>query len=170
MTSTRRKAHDHEEFLAAMEGVKPLRPVAAKPVARATAAPARPRPQPVVAPRPVHPPNPGIDRRTAERVRKGEMPIDARLDLHGMTQEAAHRALDRFIAHAVERGQRLVLVITGKGRLDSPGVLRDAVPRWLAAGAQGPRVLLSATAQPRHGGGGALYVYLRRRRASEASE
>src|SRR5690606_22113463 len=57
----------------------------------------------------------GLDRRTAERLRRGELPIAARLDLHGMTQEEAHRALVRFLARAQAAGQRCVLVITGKG-------------------------------------------------------
>jgi DNA-nicking Smr family endonuclease len=101
----------------------------------------------------------GLDRRTAERLRRGELPIAARLDLHGMTQEEAHRALVRFLARAQAAGQRCVLVITGKG-----DVLREAVPRWLAEGETSDRVLATSLAQPRHGGDGARYVLLRRLR------
>jgi DNA-nicking Smr family endonuclease len=99
----------------------------------------------------------GLDRRTAERLRRGEMAIEARLDLHGMTQEEAHGALVRFLARAHVAGQRCTLVITGKG-----AVLREAVPRWLGEGEAQARVLATSPAQPRHGGGGALYVLLRR--------
>jgi DNA-nicking Smr family endonuclease len=103
----------------------------------------------------------GLDRRTAERLRRGELPIEARLDLHGLTQEEAHAALGRFLGRAHGAGQRCLLVITGKG-----AVLREAVPRWLAEGETRARILASSPAQPRHGGGGALYVLLRRIRDS----
>jgi DNA-nicking Smr family endonuclease len=117
-------------------------------------------------------PAPGLDRRSSERLRRGELPIDARIDLHGMTQEVAHRALAGFIGRAQEAGKRCVLVITGKGarRADAgdwraeQGVLRNAVPRWLAEPPNRGRVLAYAPAQPNHGGGGALYVLLRRLR------
>jgi DNA-nicking Smr family endonuclease len=101
----------------------------------------------------------GLDKRTAQRLRRGEMPIEARLDLHGMFEEEAHRAAASFIARAHADGLRLVLLITGKG-----AVLREAVPRWLDEGATRARVLSTSWAQPRHGGGGALYVLLRRHR------
>ena len=93
------------------------------------------------------------------------MAIERRIDLHGMTQDHAHATLDRFIAAAWSDGKRMLLVITGKGNVGSGGgVLRRSVPRWLAAGDHAARVLRVETAQPRHGGGGALYVLLRRRR------
>jgi len=103
---------------------------------------------------------PGVDRRTAERLRRGQLAIEARLDLHGMTRAEAHRALTGFLATAQESGRRVVLVITGKGQ----GVLKDAVPRWLNEGATRARILLFAHAQPKHGGNGALYVLLKRLR------
>src|SRR5215469_3773414 len=71
----------------------------------------------------------GIDRRTAQRLKRGQMPIEARLDLHGMTQAEAHDALARFIVRSHGAGLRLVIVITGKS-----GVLHGAVPRWLEEG------------------------------------
>ena len=110
--------------------------------------------------------NPGIDRRTAERLRKGQMDIDRKLDLHGMTQEAAHAALDRAVASAWREGLRMLLVITGKGSAarEGSGVLRHNLPRWLAAGANAPRVLRIEPARPQHGGSGAFYVLLRRQR------
>lgn len=107
---------------------------------------------------------PGLDRRSAERLKRGQLRPEARLDLHGMTQDEAHRALEEFLASAQERGKRAVLVITGKGSGGARGVLRDAVPRWLGEAPNRGRVLAMATAQPKDGGAGALYVLLRRRR------
>jgi DNA-nicking Smr family endonuclease len=112
---------------------------------------------------------PGLDKRSTERLKRGQMPIEARLDLHGMTQDEAHAALGGFLTRCEARGLRCVLVITGKGfrRLGETGglgVLRSAVPRWLNEAPNRARVLAFSAAQPQHGGGGALYVLLRRRR------
>jgi DNA-nicking Smr family endonuclease len=107
----------------------------------------------------------GTDKRTAERLRHGEMPIEGRLDLHGMTQDQAHGALSRFILRVHDEGKRCVLVITGKGYRDGQtGVLRQSVPRWLNTPPLRERILSFAHAQPKHGGEGALYVLLKRRR------
>lgn len=107
----------------------------------------------------------GIDRRSAERMRRGKMPIEARLDLHGLDQQKAHGELDGFLARAQTQGLRCVLVITGKGRFsDEGGVLRKQVPRWLNLPANRNRVLAFDYARPQHGGSGALYVLLRRQR------
>ena len=130
------------------------------------AAPAAAKRQRAAAPAPVPAaakPNPGLDRGTEKRLRAGEIPIERRIDLHGMTQAAAHAALDRFVRHAVADGLRLLLVITGKGSV-SEGVLRRAVPRWLGAGEHAAHVLRTTPAQRKHGGDGALYVLLRRKR------
>jgi len=105
----------------------------------------------------------GIDRATAERLKRGRMTIEARLDLHGMTQDEAHRALAGFIAGARSAGRRCVLVITGRG-LAGGGVLRHAVPRWLDEPELRGHLLAVAPAQPRDGGNGALYVLIRRAR------
>lgn len=103
----------------------------------------------------------GIDRATAERLRRGRYPIEATLDLHGMTQEEAHRALSGFVAGSRARGHRGVIVVTGHGRTTG-GVLKAAVPRWLDEPPLRRHVLLIAPARPQHGGHGALYVLLRR--------
>jgi DNA-nicking Smr family endonuclease len=98
-----------------------------------------------------------LDRRTAARLKRGTLPIEAKLDLHGMTQAEAHDALTRFIVRAQKHGSRAVLVVTGKS-----GVLHGAVPRWLAEGDNRERILGIRRAYVRHGGEGALYLMLRR--------
>lgn len=105
----------------------------------------------------------GLDRRTWLRLKRGQVPIEQTLDLHGRTQNEAHRALARFLPSARAAGCRCVLVITGKG-LGSGGTLRHMVPRWLNEGANREHIVAFCPAQARHGGAGALYVLLRRRR------
>jgi DNA-nicking Smr family endonuclease len=100
-----------------------------------------------------------LDRRTAARLKRGTLAIEAKLDLHGMTQAEAHDALTRFIARAQKHGSRAVLVITGKS-----GVLHGAVPRWLDEGENRARILAIRRAHTQHGGEGALYLMLRRKR------
>jgi DNA-nicking Smr family endonuclease len=104
-----------------------------------------------------------LDRRTWLRLKRGQVAIERSLDLHGRTQADAHGALARFLAEAQAAGCRGVLVVTGKG-LESGGTLRHMVPRWLNEGANRERIVAYAPAQARHGGSGALYVLLRRRR------
>jgi DNA-nicking Smr family endonuclease len=118
----------------------------------------------------------GLDGRTAERLRRGTMEPEARLDLHGFTEAAAHAALIAFLRAAQLRRHRLVLVVTGKGtKADDPhapfdmelaararGVLKTMVPRWLAEPSLGGIVADSRIAHRKHGGAGALYVYLRK--------
>lgn len=107
----------------------------------------------------------GIDKRTADRFKRGEMDIQARLDLHGLTREAAHEALHDFMRESFERGRRCVIVVTGKGRRSGgEGILRSEVPRWLNEAQLRPLILSFSYAQPRDGGEGALYVFLRRER------
>lgn len=107
----------------------------------------------------------GVDRRTAERMKRGRMQVEARLDLHGLTQAEAHRALDAFVAASYDIGRRCVLIITGKGQgKQEGGVLRGKVPQWLNQAPNRGRVLAFDYAQQRDGGTGALYVMLRRKR------
>ena len=106
----------------------------------------------------------GVDRRRADRLRRGQLPIEARIDLHGMTQASAHSRLAQFIGGAVASGKRCVLVVTGIGRGEARGVLRDSVPRWLNEPSLRGHVLGFDYAQLKDGGLGALYVLLRRRR------
>lgn len=120
-------------------------------------------PPPPAAPDLAHGESAGLDRRSALRLRRGQHPIDGRIDLHGMTQAAAARALDAFLAESQAAGRRCVLVITGKGTTsEGGGVLRREVPRWLNRAPNRARVLGFDYALPRDGGQGALYVLLRR--------
>lgn len=106
----------------------------------------------------------GIDRANAERLKRGLHRIEARLDLHGMTQADAHGALSAFIASSRVAGRRCVLVITGRGLGQSGlGVLKSSVPRWLEEPELRRHILAIAPAQPQHGGPGATYLLLRRR-------
>ena len=110
------------------------------------------------------PPSHGFDRPTRAKLAKGRLAIEGKVDLHGLTQSEAHALLLSFLHRAYADGRRHVLVVTGKGAsLGSDGVLRRAVPGWLATPPF--RVLVGAhePAAARHGGSGALYIRLRRR-------
>ena len=137
-------------------------PTAAQPAAKspriASRAPPIPTPAVLDPQRPV-----GIDRRSWLRLKRGKVEIEDSVDLHGLTQQQAHSRLDRFLADAQRAGLRCVLVVTGKGLMNG-GVLRHMVPRWLNEGANRERVVAFLPAQPKHGGGGALYLLIRRRR------
>jgi len=144
----------------------------------ATPPPPRRRPRPPVPPPPAPAPSPtlpeighgdavGLDKRTAQRMRRGQLPIEGRIDLHGLTEADAHRALTSFLIAAQNAGRRCVIVVTGKGlKADGrPGVLRANVPRWLNQAPNRGRILAFCHAQPRDGGEGALYVLLRRNKS-----
>jgi len=107
-----------------------------------------------------------LGRRTRSRIARGRLAIEARLDLHGLTQSEAHASLLRFLRAASNRGARLVLVITGKGRRTpadgKPGVLRYQLPRWLELPEFRALVVGFEQAHAAHGGEGAFYVQLRR--------
>ena len=147
-----------------MRGVKPLRAtiaaeetIAAPPRRKPTKARAATKPAPAksstahtIAP---------LDRRSAQRLKRGTVEIEARIDLHGMTQSEAHVALTRFVARARANDSRTVLVITGKS-----GVLHSAVPRWLHEEAHRGAILAISRAHAQHGGDGALYLRLRRKK------
>ena len=105
----------------------------------------------------------GIDNASARRLTKGSFEIDDRLDLHGKTEAMAHKALHQFIQNASRRGDRTLLVITGKGAAGQ-GVLRRKVPEWLKEYPLKQHILALSQASPKDGGGGALYVRLRRSR------
>jgi DNA-nicking Smr family endonuclease len=188
--SRRRQLSDEEEALWAgfTRSIKPLK--SAKPRAKANLkssaapsvasapAPSQTRSHPVT-PRETRPaPSPPLaplGRRLKQRVARGREPIDARLDLHGMTQQEAHTALLRFLHRAQANGAKTALVVTGKGLRKSsssdgrdvdsrPGVLKRQVPMWLALPEFRLLVVGFDDAHVGHGGEGALYVRLRRGR------
>ena len=113
-----------------------------------------------------------MDKKTHTRLKRGKLMPEGRIDLHGMTLQQAQPALTSFIMSSFARDRRLVLVITGKGkRADDdgpipvrPGILRHNVPHWLQTPPLAQMILQVTEANGRHGGGGAYYVYLRRRR------
>lgn len=120
-------------------------------------------------PRPPGPATPGLDRNTARRLARGQREPEARLDLHGLSTDRAHSALVRFVADSAQAGLRCVLVVTGLGRGEDgrgrgEGVLRRETPRWLSVPPVSGLVVGVFEAHPRHGGAGALYVYLKRQR------
>jgi DNA-nicking Smr family endonuclease len=113
----------------------------------------------------------GLDPRLIVRLRRGEFPLEAHLDLHGMKQPDSRQALNDFVQESVRKGRRTVLVVPGRG-LGSPGgrpVLKHAVVQWLSHGTLSGYVLGFVTARPTDGGAGALYVLLRRDRRRAAA-
>ena len=117
------------------------------------------------APKPETPPLAPIGRRERSQLSRGRKEIDARLDLHGMTQTRAHRALSGFLQRAHSDGLTFVLVITGKGKMGAEserGILRRQVPQWLSLPEFRALVVGFEEAHTGHGGEGALYVRIRR--------
>lgn len=176
----KRALHREERELweAVTKAIKPMRkrPKLEKPLEIAAETPSRileaAKPQPVVPPRltkaPGPPPLAPLGRRERSQLSRGRKEIDARLDLHGMTQARAHRALRSFLVSASENGMTFVLIITGKGRSGAPdserGVLRRQVPEWLSLPEFRNLVVGFEEAHIGHGGTGALYVRVRRLR------
>jgi DNA-nicking Smr family endonuclease len=170
--------------------VTPLRDGRPEPPAPEPPSVARPSPSPPPAPHvpKIRPPQPlwpdalpgnSLDRRTRQRLLRGKAEIEDRLDLHGDSVEIAYMRLRGFLNAARARGLRLVLVITGKGsgdyvrhtlhgtrHWDAPerdGRLRRLLPQWLAEPELRAMVIAFQPAHPRHGGGGAWYLRLRRK-------
>lgn len=156
---------------------EPLKPATRKPATKEAA----PRPPAALAPKPAPktPPPAPFEVKRAKRLRRGALEIEDRIDLHGMRQAEAHRALRSFLLSAHARGLRHVKVITGKGRskesddrpfdlhaADRPGVLKRLVPGWLSESDLAAVVVSFTGAGKQHGGEGALYVHLRRRRSA----
>lgn len=187
MSRRRRALTDEERQLweNVARSTEPLRPRRPKAPTQSTAAdpgplvadnkPAAPQALPRLVAKPaariMPAPKVGIDRRTRTQLARGSLEVDARLDLHGLTQSLAHQRLRRFLDEAQASGARLVLIITGKGKPadevvdgDERGVLKRAVPGWLRGAEFRHLVVSFEEAGRRHGGGGALYVRVRRKR------
>ena len=161
-------------------GITPRRRRIAKPEVNearqlAPPAPAVRRPAVKVKPQPVKEPKtalipaadpfaaPRLDGKRARNFLKGALQIEGRIDLHGLTLDHAHKALAGFLMQARGRDHRMVLVITGKGA-GKGGALKRLVPLWLSAPPFDAMIAGLSVAQPHHGGEGALYLYLRRKR------
>lgn len=176
-------AEEHALWDGFVRSITPLRAAkftpSTKPSPRPSPKPAVARPMPRIAafheapaarPLPLAP----FDRRLKQRVARGRDAIDARIDLHGMTQSQAHGALVRFLRRAQADGHRIVLIVTGKGSRSSAahalhegsgrGVLRRQVPLWLALPEFRALIVGFEEAHVSHGGEGAIYVRLRRAR------
>lgn len=113
-----------------------------------------------------------MDSKAFTRMKRGKLVPEGRIDLHGMTLDSAFPALSQFVLTSQARGLRLVLVITGKGQREDPydpmprrrGVLKTQVPQWLRMAPLSQAILQVSEAHRSHGGAGAYYVYLRRRK------
>ena len=142
----------------AMEGLLSAEPVQSAPPSLRESPSRKQKPGP-------HP----FDQQTRDKLLKGRLPIEARVDLHGMTQTEAHGLLLSFLHRAHAAGVRYVLVITGKGAsFGSEGALKRAVPAWLSTPLFRSLVSGHDSAARQHGGAGALYVRLRRYNESRA--
>jgi DNA-nicking Smr family endonuclease len=165
------RCNERELWASFTRAITPLRPTgpATPPEEAQEPSPAasdalRPAEQPKPRKKPV-PPLTNLDRRLRQRLARGRAGLDARIDLHGLTQADAHDALMGFLRDARGEGARIVLVITGKGTCGSDrGVLRRQVPLWLKSPKPRETVLGFEPAGPVHGGEGAFYVRLRRAR------
>ena len=157
-----------------IETVRPLRPLAVETQgpAEAPAAPPPPaaaRPRPAPSPRPRTGPGTTLDSTWDRRLSRGLVAPDASVDLHGHSLAGAYDLLDRRLEQAIGSGARLLLLVTGKPPSDdrrpaARGAIRAAVGDWLAASRHAGDIAAVRNAHPRHGGAGALYIVLRRRR------
>ncbi|MBN9673097.1 Smr/MutS family protein [Roseibium aggregatum] len=159
------RARKHEEDLSkALEATPAETATAAPKTATALRTPKTAQEKPAL------PPLHQLDRGHRKKIVRGVKAIDARIDLHGMTQHQAHDRLRGFLYQAQARSHKVVLVITGKGGgpdrayMDERGVLRRIVPQWLSMPEMRSVVVGYEEAHPSHGGAGALYVRIRKRR------
>ena len=180
-----RKPDDHELFHRTLADARPLKRGTAR-IARPSATVAKPaaeRPAPAakppaprsrampLAPQTAPPSEAPLDHRSDRKLRRGQVEIDAKLDLHGMILRDAEPALSHFLAQAQERGHRVVLVVTGKGTKIDPdtgriqeGAIRRELAHWLGAAKNRSRIIGYRSAHARHGGTGAFYVMIKRLR------
>jgi DNA-nicking Smr family endonuclease len=177
----RKRSLSEEESILWESVAKQTRPLRNKPrlkaptLAQASDASAMPKAAPA-SPKPIHskpsmmsapPPLAPLPRRERTQLSRGKKQIDARLDLHGMTQTRAHRELSSFLHRSHNAGFTFVLIITGKGKIGAEserGVLRRQVPQWLALPEFRSLVVGFEQAHIGHGGDGALYIRIRRAR------
>ncbi len=148
----------------------PLSPADPVPLAKAAVKGRVPPPRPPAPREPIRPPGQTLDGGWDKRLSRGLVSPDSSVDLHGHTLASAHAMLDRGLASAIARGDRLLLLVTGKPprpeseRPHARGAIRAAVGDWIAASRHADRIAAVRGAHPRHGGHGALYIVLRRAR------
>ena len=167
--------------MATVNPIDPSRIPAAEPVTQAASiTPPKPvrraaPPTPVTKPAPTKPaksagPGVTLDGGWDRRLASGAVSPDSSIDLHGHTLDTAYRTLDNGLARAIARGDRVLLLVTGKPprpeseRPHARGRIRAAIGDWIAASRHAPRIAAVRAAHPRHGGAGALYIILRRPR------
>lgn len=186
LPTSRHKLSDWHLWTAVTRSVHPLRPLEAERVEETAVpfphkappvfdkhalwrGPSLPPYQPPTAPKLKTEPGQVIEPRMRRRLMRGQIEIDGTLDLHGMRQGEARAALQRFVVARVARGDRTILVITGKGlkktddmQIIDRGVLRAMLPVWLAEPSLAPLIAGWDVSAQGHGGEGAFYVRLRR--------
>ncbi len=180
MAGRRLSADEDALWRRVMATVRPIKPVS--PAASAPVAPASPV---AIAPRPARPPTPRpapekrkatpgvtLDGSWDRKLATGTVAPDSSIDLHGHTLDTAYQLLDSALDAAIRRGDRVLLLITGRPprpeseRPHGRGRIRAAVGDWLAASRHAGRIAVVRGAHPRHGGAGALYIVLRRDRSA----
>ncbi|GGE13018.1 DNA mismatch repair protein MutS [Polymorphobacter glacialis] len=175
----RLSAHEHALWSRVAATVRPLHPKAPAPETipePAAKIPAKTPPRPIPRAKPpaerpaTVPKTPQIPVTTAtldggwdRRLRQGDIRPDRVIDLHGHTLATAHELLEMALEIASSDGERIILIVTGKGRADRPGRIRAELSHWLETGNHRSRIAALRPAHPRHGGGGAFYLILRRR-------
>lgn len=177
MTARRLSPDEHALWRRVVATVNPLDPAHMPPVE--VVASAQPRPSPPISPLKPPPPAPAkvtpaigvtLDGGWDRRLATGRIAPDSSIDLHGHTLDSAYRALDEHLGRAIARGDRVVLLVTGKPprpeseRPHARGRIRAAVGDWLAASRHAAHIAAVRGAHPRHGGAGALYIVVRRTR------
>lgn len=170
---SKRKSSDPKALLEELEAALNPPPEPQKPTPRPLPrlAPSLPSTRPVLAAAVRQGQDKPIEPGLRKRLQRGHLPIDATLDLHGMTQDEAQETLLRFLPARAARGDRTILVITGKGlkktgylQIEQKGILRAMLPGWLRHPALAPLVAGVEPAHQSHGGEGAFYVRLKRLR------
>lgn len=174
------KPQDLEAWAAEVKSIKPLKQPEERPLAPLVISEIEPSLclEGVYNPNSFTPLQPGntdnLDKNTAEKFRKGQFKIEARLDLHGRSEKEAFAAVEDFIQHCYSRRKRCVLIITGKGIqpknevwYEHSGIIKEALPVWLNHPEIRPFILCMSYALPADGGSGAMYVLLKRQRQLE---
>ena len=104
----------------------------------------------------------GLNKKKFRKIKKGTLPIENKLDLHGFTEIEAKKELETFLDYCLSRNKRVVLVITGKGRSEKGGVIKNNISKWLNSQNLRHKIIGFDYAAPKHGGNGAIYIFLKK--------